>query len=440
MPRNLYTHWIPWQQGAQAQIYRVWQYSLEQWVCIRKSTLQVEATPWAKLRSLNHPALPRVYDYWQEGTAQFLVMDFIEGVSLDSIAWNELPESMWCKVFLDTMNALFYLAEQGLIHGDIKPQNVMLTLHGKACLVDFGFSSVNGKGADLGTPLYASPQVLQGEPLTITSDYFACAALFAQLQLQVASQAVGVPSWDGILAQSYWQDRVQKEIQDPLWRDFLAKCLAVEPSERPDKEEVQEYLDWLYKNALHRESISHHTTIIHKRWRKTLYEKELDYGMILRNLKQWDDLYQWSKQLYNRWEDERSNALLREAVVQLAAPKPRKFYGYGLFFLVVLVVMLWFWQRQDPLPQLQQKILHQNPVSAPKTQPRLYASKPSKVWVCVSEVSLQAVILVNEEPVPWLENCRYFTQGTYTLKVLQRDSAVRSGILYVESEQFKLEW
>ncbi|MDW7991851.1 MAG: serine/threonine-protein kinase, partial [Anaerolineae bacterium] len=120
------------------------------------------------LARLSHPNLVRVTDYFEERGNAYLVMEFVEGQSLaDLIARRgPLPEAQvleWARQLLD---ALAYCHAQGVIHRDIKPQNVIIRGDGRAVLVDFGLVKLwdprdprtRTVVRAMGTPEYAPPE------------------------------------------------------------------------------------------------------------------------------------------------------------------------------------------------------------------------------------------------------------------------------------------
>lgn len=131
---------------------------------LREQFLQ-EARVLAELR---HPNLPRVTDHFEEEGSVYLVMDYVYGKRLDEIVTQKgrlFEEEVlgWAR---QLMEALIYCHEHGVIHRDIKPQNVVITSLGRVTLVDFGLAKLLDPDAPhtrtvvrgLGTPEYAPPE------------------------------------------------------------------------------------------------------------------------------------------------------------------------------------------------------------------------------------------------------------------------------------------
>lgn len=118
------------------------------------------------LAGLNHPNLPRVVDFFQENGRHFLVMDFIDGTTLEKRLQNgTLPIADSIKLGADIAQVLEYLHSQPqpVIFRDLKPANIILTEQGRPVLVDFGIARVFRQGSHkdtraLGTPGYAAPE------------------------------------------------------------------------------------------------------------------------------------------------------------------------------------------------------------------------------------------------------------------------------------------
>lgn len=120
------------------------------------------------LKDLNHPYIPRVYDFFVEGETVYTVMDYIEGESLDKllkrgVRFSQPQVIKWAKQLLE---ALSYLHSEthgspprGFVHSDIKPANLMLTPSGDICLIDFNIALALGEIHTIGRSAgYASPE------------------------------------------------------------------------------------------------------------------------------------------------------------------------------------------------------------------------------------------------------------------------------------------
>ena len=114
---------------------------------------------------LDHPHIVRVHDFFTSDGNGFLVMGYIDGGSLD--ARGQVPFGMALQISHDILDALNYAHQQGVIHRDVKPSNILLDRHGHAYMMDFGIALVAGaeritrltrSGTAVGTPEYMSPE------------------------------------------------------------------------------------------------------------------------------------------------------------------------------------------------------------------------------------------------------------------------------------------
>ncbi|MDY6878204.1 MAG: serine/threonine-protein kinase [Chloroflexota bacterium] len=120
------------------------------------------------LADLRYPNLPRVTDHFEEDGNAYLTMDFVYGKRLDEIINQEgmLAEDEVLEWSRQLIGALAYCHEQGVIHRDVKPQNVVITPQGQAMLVDFGLAKLVDPDEPrtrtvmrgIGTPEYAPPE------------------------------------------------------------------------------------------------------------------------------------------------------------------------------------------------------------------------------------------------------------------------------------------
>ena len=139
------------------------------------------------LRTLNHPNLPKVVDFFTESGKHFLVMEFVPGKSLE--AWltsrrEPFPERQvlpWAIQLCDVMSYL-HTRNPPIIFRDLKPSNIMLTPQGQIKLIDFGIVRFfkPGKTKDtlaLGTPGYSAPEATHGQTDERSDIYSLCVTL-----------------------------------------------------------------------------------------------------------------------------------------------------------------------------------------------------------------------------------------------------------------------
>jgi tetratricopeptide (TPR) repeat protein/predicted Ser/Thr protein kinase len=119
---------------------------------------------------LRHPSIIKVHDVGEdERGRQFFTMDFVEGKELGD-ARRTLSRPQFLEVVATVAEGLHHAHEQGIIHRDIKPQNIILEAGGAPKIADFGLardlgrSSLTEDGDLVGTPLFMSPEQLRGDP------------------------------------------------------------------------------------------------------------------------------------------------------------------------------------------------------------------------------------------------------------------------------------
>lgn len=168
-------------QGGMGAVYRCWDIRLNRPVALKEmlaqpglegellgQLLQQFEAEAQTLATLSHPNLVRVTDYFFWENSQYLVMDYVEGESLaDRIRkTGPQPEAEVVRWAVQLLSALAYCHKRGILHRDIKPQNIIINPEGEAVLVDFGLvklwdpsdphTKTVMRGA--GTPEYAPPE------------------------------------------------------------------------------------------------------------------------------------------------------------------------------------------------------------------------------------------------------------------------------------------
>jgi len=145
------------------------------------------------LARLEHPGLPTMYDFgtMDDGTA-YLVMRHIPGNTLADLRAEcaPLPAGWVAWLGFQLLTVLGVMHQNGLVHRDVKPANLILAQTGKLVLCDFGiaasihsgqYSRITMIGERLGTPGYQAPEVTAGEPVTVAGDLWSAGTVLTEL-------------------------------------------------------------------------------------------------------------------------------------------------------------------------------------------------------------------------------------------------------------------
>lgn len=137
---------------------------------------------------LSHPNIITIYDIVREGDLTYIVMQYVEGESLQkSIASNKkFSTTEIVELMVPLCDALDYAHQHGIVHRDIKPANILIDKTGKPFVVDFGVahietSTMTQTGTTLGTPSYMSPEQVMGKKVDNRSDIFSLGVILYEL-------------------------------------------------------------------------------------------------------------------------------------------------------------------------------------------------------------------------------------------------------------------
>ncbi|NLV15861.1 MAG: Stk1 family PASTA domain-containing Ser/Thr kinase [Syntrophomonadaceae bacterium] len=185
-------------EGGMATVYKARCTLLDRIVAVKilKEEYTRDTNLVAKFRSeaqsaarLSHPNIVNVYDVGEDRGANFIVMEYIEGINLkqyiDQKGFLSPEESI--SIALMICDALAQAHEKGLIHRDIKPHNIMLTRDGVAKVADFGIaraastSTITFGGDMVGSVHYVSPEQARGEPVDSSSDIYSLGCVLYEM-------------------------------------------------------------------------------------------------------------------------------------------------------------------------------------------------------------------------------------------------------------------
>ncbi|MDQ2807817.1 MAG: serine/threonine-protein kinase, partial [Chloroflexota bacterium] len=242
-------------RGGMADVYRAHQPSLDRDVAIKvlnpfllndsanSDRFRREAQAVA---ALHHSNIVQVLDYDSEGETFYMVMAFIAGSTLKAVLDDHAAHGTRLSlgeigtIMTAIGSALSYAHNRGMIHRDIKPQNIMFTSEGTPMLTDFGIARmVHGATASIsgglsGTPAYMSPEQGKGEPLDPRSDIYSLGVVLYEMLTSRVPFAADTPF---AVVIKHMNDplppprSVNPAIPEPLERVVL-RALAKSPAER----------------------------------------------------------------------------------------------------------------------------------------------------------------------------------------------------------------
>ncbi len=191
---------------------------------------------------LQHPNIVRILDHGIENGMHFLVMEFVEGLTLDKIIGRKgrLAVGEAVSYAEQACAALQAAYEAGIVHRDIKPANLMITPAGSVKVMDFGIarleamSGLTQSGIFMGTPRYISPEMAIGVGADIRSDLYA-------LGLLTYEMLAGAPPFDADNPWAVLRQQIEVEPQPlrrirsdvPAWLEAIVmRAIAKDPNKR----------------------------------------------------------------------------------------------------------------------------------------------------------------------------------------------------------------
>lgn len=184
-------------RGGMGTVYRARDKKLGRTVAVKFLPDELAARPELKARflrearamaALDHRGIVAIHDLREEDGQTFLVMELVEGSPLSRAL--PLPPDRALDVMVQVCDALAYAHARGIVHRDVKPENVMLDREGRVKVADFGIArmlsddrdaALTGTGQIMGTPAFMAPEALTGAAPDPRMDVFSCGVLLYQL-------------------------------------------------------------------------------------------------------------------------------------------------------------------------------------------------------------------------------------------------------------------
>lgn len=184
-------------QGGMGEVYLARQVSLDrpvalkvlrrEWASNPTYMARFESEAWAAAK-LNHPNIVHIYSLGGLDDLRFIAMEYVEGTNLrEYIKKKGVPDlPLALAVMRQSGLAVGAAGEAGLIHRDIKPENLLMTRKGQIKVADFGLAQLpeanrlhlTAPGMSLGTPMYMSPEQVQGKDVDHRSDLYSLGVTF----------------------------------------------------------------------------------------------------------------------------------------------------------------------------------------------------------------------------------------------------------------------
>ncbi len=241
--------------GGMGQVYLARQLSLKRQVALKllRNDLSTNTTALKRFQGeaeavarLNHPNIVHIHQIGEHDGLRYMVLEYVEGRNLrDYLARKGPPDlAVIISVIRQVVLALQKAHEEGIVHRDIKPENILLTRKVEVKVADFGLSrffagetpatNLTQSGVTLGTPLYMSPEQVQGHTLDHRSDIYSLGVTCYHL-LTGEPPFRGATAFDVALKHVQDEPRPIAELRPDLPADLCGmvhKMMAKTPGDR----------------------------------------------------------------------------------------------------------------------------------------------------------------------------------------------------------------
>lgn len=190
---------------------------------------------------VNHDGIANVFDYGEDSGSAFLVMELVPGDSLAKILERDksLAVDRVLDIVAQTARALFAAHEEGMVHRDVKPGNLLITPDGHVKITDFGIArvadqvSLTATGQVMGTVQYLAPEQATGKPASSATDIYSL-GIVAYEALAGKRPFTGDSQMAIAMAQINETPPALPSNIDQRVQNLIMSCLAKKPNQRPE--------------------------------------------------------------------------------------------------------------------------------------------------------------------------------------------------------------
>jgi serine/threonine protein kinase len=238
--------------GGMAEVFRARQRHLDRPVAIKRMREELRSNKDLKERfrreakaaaNLVHQNICHVYDFVTHKNDSFIILEWIDGFDLAQVLEKSgpLPLDIAAIIAVKMLRGLQYIHSHGMVHRDLKPDNIRLSLRGEVKIMDFGIAfdpseqNLTIPGMLMGSPHYLSPEQVLGAKLDSRSDLFSFGITFYEMLTgkrpfyETQTESV----YTRIQKAEYIKPRLHRSDLPPFFEKIIENCLQLKAEKRP---------------------------------------------------------------------------------------------------------------------------------------------------------------------------------------------------------------
>jgi serine/threonine protein kinase len=275
-----YDQFEPVAVGGMAEIYRARQIALDRPVAVKRMRPEFRANKDLVERfrreakssgNLLHHNLAHVYDFVRTETEYFIVMEWIDGLDLAELIENRgpLPFDIVAMIAVKILSGLSVVHAHGMVHRDIKPDNIRINTRGEVKVMDFGIAldpseqNLTVPGTLIGSPHYLSPEQISGEKVDGRADLFSFGVTF--YEMLSAKRPFFATEKDSVYTRIKKGEFISidnlRDQVPAVFKKIIIECLDTKVSRRPASAQV--LIQTLTQYLLHNHSLEFEERLRH---------------------------------------------------------------------------------------------------------------------------------------------------------------------------------